>query len=592
MTAPPTPTPPAATEGDAIGPLVTGPLATGAVNTTPEQLPPRRTRQHRPGGRPGRGGPRRRVAAGGDDRGSMPMALLLIMVGMALAAALLPTMLVQDRATVFDGSRLDNLAAAQAGQDAVIGQFRAAVSAGSGDTTQLPCPTASHPITGRVNTVGKAAYSVYVSYFVNDPVANPPPPAGTNQPMLCVPGDGTYDQATTTYVPSYALITSTGTDGATPTGPNTGASTGRTLISTYAFQTSTRNAADGFIEITPYSTDPTVPNMCMDAGSQPAAGTNGTLGTIIVLQPCNGANQQLFAYRSDLTLQLVTLLTPTYPNGLCLDTNTTPGATAPSPVAGNPVYLATCQALGNPPYSQQWSFNDNGGFQAALPTSRTDGNLSGLCMAVSANQPAGNQVTLANCDGNVNSTQQAWFPAPNAGDGAAAAPQLVNDQQFGRCLDILAKSESTTYLIAYPCKQNPNASAVAFNQKFTFDPTSGWLYTNDPGGSKYCVYSPLTEGGLPVMTPCTTPGTDAHGNQINPNQLIWTMPGSSTSVAVAQRYTIVDSSGRCLGIDTSNGTSSATVLKIVVTACNGTAAQKWNADPQLGVPGLQNVREK
>lgn len=514
----------------------------------------------------------------------MPMALLIIMVGMALAAALLPSMLVQDRATVFDGSRLDNLAAAQAGEDALIGQFRAAVNAGSGDTTQLPCPTAAHPITGRVNTVGKAAYSVYVSYFVDDPVANPPPPVGTNQPMLCVPGDGTYDQASTTYVPSYARITSTGTDGATS---NTAASTGRTLVSTYAFQTSTRNSANGFIEILPYSSASTVPVMCLDAGSQPAAGPPGTRGTIIVLQRCTGVNQQLFAYRSDLTVQLTTVLTPSYPNGLCLDTNTTPGAPAPAPVAGSPVYLAACQALGNPPYNQQWSFNDPAAFQASLPTSRNDGVLSGQCFAVPAYQPAGGQVALAGCD---NAADQAWRPAPNAGDGAAAAPQLVNDLQFGRCLDVPNFDEAAGYLINYPCKQNPQPSQVAFNQKFTYDPLSHLLYTYDTRRNGYfCVYSPLTEGGNPAMTACSPPSTAA---SVSANKLTWTMPGNSTAIPNAQRYTIVDTSGRCLGVDTSNGTNSTTVLKIVVSSCTGEGAQKWNADPRLGAPGLQDVVEK
>jgi hypothetical protein len=136
---------------------------------------------------------RRRRDLLSDDRGSLPLALLIIAVGMALAAGILPTLLVQDRATVFDNTRLDNLAAAESGIQVVAGKIRASTLATSvGNAAALPCATAANPITGTVNGTGNAMYSVVVSYFVNDPVANPPPPAGTNQPMVCSPGAGVY----------------------------------------------------------------------------------------------------------------------------------------------------------------------------------------------------------------------------------------------------------------------------------------------------------------------------------------------------------------------------------------------------------------
>jgi hypothetical protein len=40
----------------------------------------------------------------------------------------------------------------------------------------------------------------------------------------------------------------------------------------------------------------------------------------------------------------------------------------------------------------------------------------------------------------------------------------VNYQQFGRCLDVTGQNVSATHLIAYPCKQNPLATAVAWNE--------------------------------------------------------------------------------------------------------------------------------
>ncbi len=429
---------------------------------------------------------RRRIDAARDDRGSLPLALLLIMVGLALAAALLPTMIVQDRATVFDGTRMDNLAAAQAGVDVVVGDIRAATSSTAvGNAAALPCTTASTPITGPVNgTGGKATYSAVVSYFVLDPILNPPPPKGTNNPMICINGAGTYDPGSATYVPSFALITSLGTDGVSAGG---GGSTGRTITSTYVFKTSDVNFPSGVIRVFPDGTN----NWCMDVG-----GGTPTAGTPVVLQACSSstppAAQQLFAYRKDLTLQLSASVSVTAPYGLCLDFNT--GSTNPAPAAKNknPVRLQPCADLGssNVPYSQQWSYNDNGGFTASLSDSASTGVLSSECIAADK-QAAADPVLLRDC-GSAGSTQ-AWLPAPSVGAGGAAYPQMVNFQQFGRCLDVRYQDPDQAQYIAYPCKQNPQSpypKAVLWNQKFTYDAGTGQVSTvdtnsvNTPGGEQ------------------------------------------------------------------------------------------------------------
>ena len=526
-----------------------------------------------------------------DDRGSLPMALLLIMIGMALAAALLPTMIVQDRATVFDGTRTDNLAAAQAGIDVAVGEIRAAGPTGVGNATALPCTSApSSPIAGKVNGVGKAAYSVVVSYFVTDPVASPPPPAGTNQPMVCVAGRGTYDAPTASFVPSYALITSTGTDGVTAAS-NSGGSLGRTITATYVFKTINKNFLGGQIRIYPPNTLSTTIRMCMDAGLTPV------VGTPIIMQPCSTAtppsNQQLFSYRSDLTLQLTTAVTAANPNGLCLDTDT--GIAGPA--ITSKVILNQCSTLGGPVYSQQWSFNDNGGFTASVLTTATTGGFglpgygNGLCISV-ATQNAGQTVGLADCgSGGTSSPTQAWLPAPSVGAGAAAAPQLVNYQQFGRCLDITGKNVSANPNIAYPCKQNPHPGSVAWNQLFTFNPVSGWLYTTT-GGVQYCLYSPRTEGGYVRLDQCSNLSWLAG---VTAGQLVWSQPGNTTATSYPQRYTFVDSSTdvpRCLGISAPPSGDTSPWYYITVATCNGSTAQKWNADPNLDASALQNTIEE
>lgn len=527
-----------------------------------------------------------------DDRGNMPMVLLIILVGMALSAVLLPTLIVQDRATTFDATRIDNLAAAQAGVDVVTGQIRAATVNGSGsigDATKLPCAPAENsvtgqpaaPIAGTVSSPGKAQYSVTIAYYLTDPSAG----SATPTQMLCVPRDGTYLAVggTEHVVPSYARITSVGTDGVTAA---TGGSRARTITTTYMFNT-TDNLPSGRIVLSGGGSSPS----CLDATASPQPSQG------LVLRPCTSpaSAQQLFAYRSDLTLQLPSSITTTTPYGLCVDFQATTGASAPA--ANLAVLLTACQPLGSPLYSQQWSYNNTGGFTAALQTSATtaptnstsDNNLSTLCMAA-ATQTVGTPVLLQTCDNNPSSPQQTWQPDPTVGDGASAPPpatnfQLVNYLQFGRCLDV-SNATPNNPLISYPCKQNPYPNAVRWNQRWNFDPSTGWLSTNDTdNGTQYCAY-PVTDGSQVLLTPCASPGTG-----IVPSQLVWRRGVATTSAARPNLHTYVDSSNanpaasRCLGISSSSGA-------VVVTACaNKTLDQEWG-DPSSVPPGYENTVEQ
>jgi hypothetical protein len=496
-----------------------------------------------------------------DDRGSLPMAMLVSLVGVLLSALLVPVLLDQAQTTTFDSTRVQSLGAAQAGIDLTLGQIRSAKdSTGTGDTARLPCG----PLTGSVDSASNATYSVTIKYFPFgvDPVANP-----SATPMLCVAGYGTYNPDTGDFTPGWARLTSTGRAAG-----GKGASTGRTLITTYKFQTNSTYTPGGVIRIFPASA--TSNAMCLDAGSTvPAA------GTLVALQNCSNstppAAQQVFVYRTDLTLQLLSSVTTTNVNGMCLSYT---GASA-----GIAVKFATCSALGNAPWTQQWSFDDNGAFRASLANSANDGNLSGVCMNVSA-QTSGTNPTLQSCSGGTSSPTQAWIPSPSVGAGAAKSPQWVNFYEFGRCLDVTNQNVNSTYLIDYPCKQNPYPNAVAWNQKFTgpvvaagASSASGRIYTTT-GSTQYCLTSPGTDGGLVTMKVCGTTGA----------LQTWTVYNNDDSLAYAQKFTVVDSRGLCLALTTpqNNETWSA----IDVERCVGAADQKWNADPTT--PSVLNTRER
>ena len=516
-----------------------------------------------------------------DDRGSMAILMMVMIVGLMLSALLVPMIITQDRTTRFTSTRVQALDAAQAGIDVSLGLIRASQTLITGtinyygDSGKLPCG----PLTGVVNSTGIASYSVVVEYFTLDPVAEPPYPLSTKA-MKCVAAYGTFDPLSGLSTPKYARFTSTGYVG---TATN-GSTAGRTVTATYLFRTSNVNVSGGVVQIVGGSV-----SLCMDVGFPlaPAA-------TQVVLQPCSlstpPAAQQVFAYRVDLTLQLLSSVSPSNLNGFCLDSPNNP------PQQGDPVRLTQCGVLGTPtPSTQQWSYNDNGQFQAALPTTASDGNLAGLCMTA-ATQAASQPVTLTACG-----SAAGWTPAASVGAGAAAAAQQgggamqwVNFNEFGRCLDVTGQNVNATFLIDYPCKQNPFAGAVRWNQLFqapvipvgqSSAPPGRIFTTPTAGQTQYCLASPGIDGNPVVVQPCTGSAPQT-----------WTVYGGDAALAYSSKYTIVNTIAGvslCLGIPPSTATKDLPPWSsIIVEACSGATDQKWNGDPNLLKATQQNIHER
>jgi hypothetical protein len=491
-----------------------------------------------------------------DDQGSMAILLLVVLLGLMLGAVLVPMVVTTSRASAFDKTRVQALDAAQAGIDVTLGGIRAGVTAGVGDSTRLPCG----PGSGTVNTASVARYDVAVEYFVTDPRSETFPSA---RAMQCIAGYGTYDTATGTTTPAFARITSTGSVGT----PTNGSSPSRTLTTTYVFRTSNVNILGGLLMLEG------APSLCADAG-----GATPTEGSVPVLRACTSATpaapQQVFAYRSDLTLQLVSSITNAYPNGLCLTPARTPA------VAGDPVKLLQCGPLGTPAtYTQQWSYNDNANYQAAQADSATTGNLPNLCLnAVS--QSAGQSLVVGGC-GNV------WRPTAAVGPGAAALPQWVNFAEFGRCLDVTYQDVNYPFLISYPCKQNPFPAAKLWNQLFTAPSlagvvsATGQIYTTPVvNGTKYCLTSPGTAGGYATVRPCIAGSA----------QQTWTLYGGDASLNYSTKYTIVNGA-MCLGLGSVNAAAGFSST-VVVKNCTGATDQKWNAVANTLNPALRDTWEK
>lgn len=520
----------------------------------------------------------------------MSLLLMVILVGVSLSALIVPMVISQNRTTRFDTTRVQSLDAAQAGVDVALGLIRGAVTVDStgisyGDSSKLPCGPLSGIVnaTGSTSGPGAAAYTTTIEYFTSDPVVV------TKAAMNCVAGYGVYDPGTASYTPGFARITSTGTVGAAVNG----SSAGRTLVTTYAFKKTSPTIPGGTIQL-----NSSTVVLCMDAGS-----ATPSAGTAVVLQACSNLTaptaQQVFAYRSDLTLQLLSSVGAATANdpGLCLAPSASP------PAANNGIVLSQCSALGSAPYNQQWSYNvynGTGKFEASLPNSPRDGGLAGLCMSAPA-QSATVPLTLATC-----ATASAWLPATSVGPGAAAPPttpggpvtsvQWVNFSEFSRCLNVPNGDINASHLVDSACRQNPYSNTTTPVQKFTAPAiaagrtnATGQIYTTVTGSTTmYCLTSPGTNRGYVTLGPQGNGGVQPCG-AAGATQT-WTIYDGDRSLSYAAKYTIVDNTGHCLGL-----TAPATGepwSAVDVETCTGAANQKWNASAIVLNPSLQNTREK
>jgi hypothetical protein len=219
---------------------------------------------------------------------------------------------------------------------------------------------------------------------------------------------------------------------------------------------------------------------------------------------------------------------------------------------------------------------------------------------------SGSSIILStNCNSSYDNIQN-WAPDAAVGAGAAGASsgELVNFNQFGRCLDVTNQTVSSTFLIDWPCKQAPDPNNVAWNQRWVLptahaDTTTGvtgvgLITTNyQNSGSLYCLQSPQNTGSgqYAVVTSCTSTSTA--------NNLQWTVYGNTGTYATS--YEIADTStGKyCLqptdptAVPADLFTSGNNVSKLIVQSCNGSTLQKWNAPPNLLSPTpLKDVGEK
>jgi Ricin-type beta-trefoil lectin domain len=511
-----------------------------------------------------------------DDRGSLPMAMLLILVGLALSGMLATSVNSQIAATRSTAQRSDALDAAQSGIDIGLGHLRTAVtSTGTGDPAKLPCG----PFSGSVSGGTQQSYTVTVYYLTSQPPAGDVTWANANK----LPCAGTY--LTSSTVPIYVLLASNGK--VMPSDP------GRTVFATYTLHSKSRdNVAGGLIHL--YG--PNNPDLCFAAPSPtPAA------GSALSMQICDSTNDaQKFAYASNLNLVLVASRADGS-TGLCLDAG---------PTNNEAVLFQPCSAT--TVARQQWSLNDRANFEGT-----TNGiDLNSICFHLTTAGAAGSPVVLhatasdpsgvsqqdAACNGDY-TNNRSFAPDAAAGTGRAGpdTSQLVNFSQFGRCLDVSANSVTATFMVIWPCKQKPSG-AIQWNQVWTLPAitspatsATGKIYVTT-GGSNYCLVSPgsIVAGQYPVLQVCPTGAL--------PASMTWTRRAGTGVFATAYRiestYGAPVGTTYCLQPTDPTATppdywaNHGDVSKLVVAVCTSAALQKWNASPMILQSTLTDVSEK
>jgi hypothetical protein len=539
-----------------------------------------------------------------DDAGSMPIALLVTLVGVSLSASLTTQVIGQLKESQRAADRTAAVAAAQAGLDAGMAKIRASVNGLAGDATKLPCTSFTSTLTALAGTSSSTPpkADVSIGYFLVDPsgmigalkpIGDLSNITGLITGAISVSGllaslgqtvastAGLTDALSTAvgcvngvlaHVPLFGLLRSTGTVGGTT----------RTLYATYTFHTTDETIPGGHVVVAGNGG-----LYCLgDANATPQAGDPVTS----VL--CTSTDKQAkFIYTKNLTLALLlSRFNKFYPSGLCI--------TAAAQSTNEPVLFQPCSSSS----TQQWNYDVNG--QTYYGTS--NGTASSYCLNMKSPGQTDSAIVLkigAGYCGISNATGKAMVPDGPVGPGAAGANtgQLVNYEEVGRCLDLTKEDVTGAYftnlglapaLITYPCKQAFGGS-VFWNHRWTGPAipagsyqATGQIYTVPDSGTyankPYCLNSPGAAGGYVWVADCATGGAS----------LQWTVYAAAPLASEA--YQITDQYGHCLEAAGSLGAAYLylTWSEVIATTCDGSGIQKWNVPASFSAGPLKGMQEK
>lgn len=513
----------------------------------------------------------RRRIAGNDEGFAMLSVVMLIMVISVLSMIVLAVVLSQIQPTLFTEKNGRTLTAAQAGLDAAAAQIRNAESPDGGglpmgDIHKLPCV-----VEGTVDgTGGETTYSAKVAYFLENPVDRDDAWRANNA-LTCYLGTGINGGVRS--VPRYAMITSEGFD-ATSTSQVGRAD--RVVEASYTFQLTTRKVSGGKI-LDDNGT------FCLAAGS-------AAPGAFIYYRPAS----------SDYCLEQTELNSWTWADDymIHLSANDLDGKiplclTGTAGRTAGYMTLRECTQSTTDPLGQRFSWTGDHTWRGQNAANTGYANIYVVNQDSVVN--AGDRLYV-----NTSAANKSLTPLPAVGKGNASylTNQVVNYNQFGRCLDVTNENIAYAYMIAYPCKQDPSGNqAFSWNHKWYYDePIEGVESIQTqirviPSAGTRCLITTTTRG-LVINQPdhlssgqyggasgfrfprFLTPGgaADCHSDTT-----IWTRYAYSDDNL--KSYTIQDFYGRCLSAAGPKTANHPQWTSIVVETCSGSQDQKWNVDP-------------
>jgi hypothetical protein len=505
-----------------------------------------------------------------DDDGSLPFAMLLVVVGVGLSTVLMATVMQQLQTTRVERARMAALDGARTGLASALANIRNARDTdGAGLVSALPCATAGVPqITGVIGG-DTVQYRSTIVYLTQNPAKHD---------LAWITANGKPCAGQLGGIPGYAYVVSTGIE------PATGQR--RTLFGTYAFRSMINGNVPGG-QIHAWKSSGSTYDLCLDAGPTPSPGAEVRLQICADLPDGSPVARQMFGYQPNLTITLVTADPVSYPQGLCLDAGS-------SPAAKSVVKLQLCGTT--TVLQQQWSYNYASGFFGT----RDGKSLDDQCFSVDKPDVPGSRLVLNDthgnhgsnpaCNTNYPSNIQTFVPDTDVGAGAAGLPvtkQLVNFGQFGRCLDVTNEDVRIQHEVVFQCKQNPDVEVRDWNQKWELPPSGvGQIWTTAPEG-RYCLTMP-TLGSPPLLvtvTNCTADNTS--------ERLTWRIRGSATPTR-DESYRIEGTGvydGYCLGA-LPEAPAWQQADKAGITACTGSRLLKWNAVPDSSPFGFTSIGER
>jgi len=456
---------------------------------------------------------------------------------------------------------------AQAGLQVGLGAIRAAEGAPNGagvvygNRAALPCT-----VTGSADGVtNDLPFTVQVRYFTLDPSERDAAWLDAND-LACIDGAGVANQ------PRYALVVSAGES---LNDANATYDRDRAMAAVYEFKLTNVNIPGGRILNSALT-------HCLRAQS-----TNGNARLLFLpIAQCTHEDRELWIYDKNWNLTLASTTTPGN-TPLCI--------TGPVSAPFNTTQDARLRDCFGPTdaarWNQLWSWVGGSGAGGNWLGQRQNitGGTSNYCLS----PPTGGNITGGFLIARHNGCSSNLLPTPEVGPGAAgyATQQIVNFRQFGRCADVTNENITFSYMIVYPCKQDPRGTGqgILWNHKWAYQEPAGLagyasnqeisvLHKDDLGQRRCLTTQPNTSSNRYVVFQTCTGDARQKWNRV------------AQSESYEASWLFIDTYGRCLNAATADLHVNA-FAKMTTVACDGTEEQKWNAPPNSSSATFGGFRE-